>query len=883
MNIFHKVVLQGLKKSRTRTVVTIVGVILSAAMITAVTTFAVSLMDYMVNGAVQKYGNWHAAFLDATPSFAEERMQDNEVTDTSVFANVGYAEVPGGKNPDKPYYFIAGYYQDTFETLPTTVVSGRLPQNSNEILISSSLARDGGISYALGDTITFTIGNRISGEKKLTLQDPYTPGNESFVPMEERSYTVVGIGRRPVFQEDSAPVYTLITKMEETVQAEDLSLFITLKNPRTVYSYVEQVKGDHISLLNYDVLRMMGLSDHPSDRVLMTFLYSAGVIVLLIIMIGSVFLIYNSFSIALNERTREFGILASVGATARQLRNSVLFEGICIGAVGIPIGLAVGLCCIWLVLSVVGKRFGTILYENVPLTMHISVPAILCAIAVSMVTILISAYIPAKRAASMPVMECIRQTNEIKVESRAIKTSKIEQRIYGLEGILALKNFKRNKKRYRSIVLSLILSIVLFISTDALANGMNQTTAGSKEISSFDIGFGTKEMDTGEMLQLYEKLKTAGGVSHSSYQLLMKCSCMVPAEELTEDFMRCAGNYVFNGTAEIPMEVQFFDDGTYQKMLEEWGLSVEEYTGVNGKVIAVAKMNEENAEGVLQLPNVFNNSSVNLTIVPAANQEANMETDAGLNTEINVEANAEMNETQNTALSENFQAAIIEAVPPDVPPIMEGTEELPYYFQILAPWSLKEAMIPDDRSVDVPVKGLTFQSENPSQSAAEMESMIEESGITSEYLFINTAKALEELHNYLFVANVFAYTFIALISLIAVANVFNTISTNIRLRRRELAMLRSVGMRDRDFNRMMCFECAFYGMRALAIGIPLAIVCSLLVHWGMVTDEVKYILPWGSIIISVFSVFLIIFITMMYAVSKIKKENIIDALRDEMT
>ena len=191
-------------------------------------------------------------------------------------------------------------------------------------------------------------------------------------------------------------------------------------------------------------------------------------------MIGSIFLIYNSFNISLNERTHQFGILSSVGATAKQLRNSVLFEGLCIGAVGIPIGVIVGIGSIGLVISVVARNFGNILYSTVPLTLTVSIPAIVVAAAVSMVTILISAYIPARKAASTPVMESIRQTNEVKIESKAVKTSKLAERIYGLEGTLALKNFKRNKKRYRSIVLSLVLSVVLFVSTSAFGTDLKQ-------------------------------------------------------------------------------------------------------------------------------------------------------------------------------------------------------------------------------------------------------------------------------------------------------------------------------------------------------------------------------------------------------------------------
>jgi putative ABC transport system permease protein len=232
---------------------------------------------------------------------------------------------------------------------------------------------------------------------------------------------------------------------------------------------------------------------------------------------------------------------------------------------------------------------------------------------------------------------------------------------------------------------------------------------------------------------------------------------------------------------------------------------------------------------------------------------------------------------------------IVEIVPPDTLPIPgnSGSEKL-FFFRVMAPYSLKEQFeIPDPYSnKNVAVKGLTFRSTNPTQSTAEMETMIQVAGITADYNLYNTYKMLDESRNYIFIANVFAYTFIIMISLIAVANVFNTISTNIKLRRRELAMLRSVGMSDRDFQKMMNFECAFYGMRALLFGLPIAAIASWLIYKGMVlggTDNIDFVFPWGSIAISVFSVLFVVFITMLYAISKIKKENIIDALRDDMT
>lgn len=851
--------MQGLKKNRTRTIVTIIGVILSAAMITAVTTFGVSLMNYMAEVAASKYGDWQVAYLDADSSFKKEISSDKKVEKAVSFENIGYARSEAGENPNKPYFFIAGFSQKTFDALPVTLVSGRLPDNDREILLSGKATTEGGASYALGDTISLAVGSRLEGDKKLSQSDPYKAGTEIFAPQEEKEYTVVGICRTPVFEEDSSPGYTLITRNEESMQGAEFSVFVSLWNPRQIHSFAKSAGDGHAYILNHNVLRIMGLSDDPSDRVFNALLYSAGVIVIAIIMVGSIFLIYNSFSISLNERMRQIGILSSVGATSKQLRNSVLFEGLCIGVVGIPAGVCLGLASIGLIISGITKKLSSIFYTGVSLTMDISALAIIGAAAISMITILISAYIPARKAAKTPVMDCIRQTNEIKVEAKAVRISRMTRRICGLEGTLALKNFKRNKKRYRSIVLSLALSIVLFVSTSALVTSMNHETKQAKVVTSYDLGFGTQAMDDADMLNLYDKLKLAEGVTESSYQDVVEYMCTVSPGELTEDYWKAAGGHSSDETVKLPMDIQFLDDNAYLKIVKDLGLPTEEYAGESGKIIAVGKVNDEKAEGVKDLKDMFISPSMDLAVMPKASAEAG--------------------EAQN----QNISVTFVETVPPDSPPIAGAAEQRPYSFQVLAPWSMKAYLYPADNPADLKVKGLTFQSENPPKSEKEMKTIIQEASLTSAYTFMNTSDALEEGRNYIFVANVFSYTFIIMISLIAIANVFNTISTNIKLRRRELAMLRSVGMSDRDFNKMMRFECAFYGVRSLLFGLPVAIISSWMICKTMMVDSHRFVLPWASIGISIISVFLVIFITMLYAVSKIRKENIIDALRDDMT
>lgn len=851
MNIFNKVTVENMKKSRTRTLVTVIGVILSAAMITAVATFAISLQDYTIRGASEKYGRWQVAFPEATTSFAEKQARNPAVEQTTTIENLGYGQLSAGKNPDKPYLFVTGLDPAAFKQLPLHLLSGRLPENSQEVLIPAHLAANGGVHFALGDTMTLTVGERIKGKQVLGQHEPYT-GKEHLEPRMEKTYKVVGICQRPTFEEFTAPGYTLITQSDPAVPATSQNVFVTLKNPRKVKAYVEATAGTQPYVFNENVLRFMGLSD---DTMFNTLLYSVGGIVVLLVMVGSVFLIYNSFVISLNERTQQFGILASVGATPRQLRNSVLFEGFWIGLLGIPLGLLVGLGSIRGVISLVAKNFSNIMYDNVPLNLIISGPVLLLAAAVSLITILISAYLPARKAAKTPVMESIRQTNEVKIAAKRIKTSRLTERICGLEGTLALKNFKRNKKRYRSIVLSLVLSVVLFVSARAFGSYLKQAAERSVVTSDYDIVFTTPDMSENQLFTLYEELKTVSGVTDSSYQAIVQYSAEVPTNELTATYRKTLEEAGAK-TQTFPLTVQFIEDREYQAFLQDVNLPVEEYMGADAKMTAVAKWKgEQQKNGKSELLNLFTQSKQTLTITP--------QTEAV------------------PATQQQVKVTFVDTIPLDTLPSQPG-EVQPYVFMIVAPYQLKEQFSPAGVAENL---GLTFSSQMPAKSVEEMEQKIQASGIDASYTLQNVKEVFQQNRNILFVIDVFTYVFVVMMSLIAIANVFNTISTNIKLRKRELAMLRSVGMSDRDFNKMMVFECGLYGLRALLVGLPAAGGIAWLIYQGMVAGgaEIDFTFPWESMLISSFSVFLIVLITMFYAVSRLKKENIIEALRDDMT
>lgn len=856
MNIFNKVTLQSMKKSRARTIVTMIGVVLSTAMFTAVATFGASLLNFLVNGSIVKYGGWQVEFLEVDSSFVQKRSHDVGVSNTVAFENIGYATLEGGKSPEKPYLFIAGFNKETYETLPITLILGRLPENNGEILVPSHVAAKGGIRFRVGDRLSLSVGNRMNGSNNLGQHDPFVSGKETLMPKDEKKYTVVGIYERPVFEEHSAPGYTLITTMDSAQQAENLSLFVTLKDPYQVHAYTDSIAAPHGYILNDNVLRFMGLSD---DNLVNTLLYVIGGILVALIMTGSVFLIYNSFNISLNERTRQFGILSSVGATPKQLRDSVLFEGLCIGAAGIPVGIIAGIGSISLVIPVVAGKIESILYNTIPLTLSVSFPAIIVAATVSLVTILISAYIPARKAANTPAIECILQTNEIKIESKDVKTTKLTQRLFGLEGTLALKNFMRNKKRYRSIVLSLTFSVVLFVSANAFGSDLKRLSERMITNIDYDILFYTKDMSLDEMIPLFGMLKTADGVTEGHYQAVLSYSARVKSSDISENFRKIWGYTSPEQSVDLPLNIQFIEDSEYLNFIKSQGLPEKEYTGQNAKIIAIAKTRVEKNDGKIEVFDMFANRFISFNAVP----------------QINGKQAKEQGRTINMTLVDTY---------PLDPPPDQSYSQRQEVFMAIAPYSLIEKFATPDNQ---PLIGLAFLSKSPSRSVTEMETMIQGVGVTSVYNLHNIYSMIEQFKSLTFVIDVFTYIFVIMISLIAAANVLNTISTNVKLRRRELAMLRSVGMSDRNFNKMMNFESVFYGMKTLLFGLPLAGIISWLIYVVMATvEKVKdfdFEFPWVSMAISVLGVLLIVFITMRYAIDEIKKENIIDALRDDMT
>ena len=899
MNVFNKVTLQSLKKNKTRTIVTIIGIILSAAMICAVTTFASSFMNYAKETTIYSDGNWHGYERDTDWNTYTEIWGTGKVEEAVYLQQLGYAYADGCENEFKPYIYVLGAGKDVEEVLPIHITSGKYPTSSTEIMLPNHLYTNGGVRYSLGDTITLELGQRMLDGYPMTQNNPcyiYEQGEEVFngeelEVKETRTYTVVGFYERMsnMIEETTAPGYTALTVSDkETNTPYKYDVYFRMENPKEIYSFMKELglSGD----TNRDLLMYSGTFAVDSFS---TMLYSLAAIVIGLIMFGSVALIYNAFSISVSERTKQFGLLSSVGATKKQLKRMVLFEALSVSVIGIPLGVLAGVGGIGVTLLFVGDKFRAM---GFPIDMKLSVSpaAIIIAVIVALITVLISAWIPSKRATKVSAVEAIRQNLDVNAKGKNVKTSKLTYKLFGLPGVLANKHYKRNKKKYRTTVISLFMSIVLFVSASAFTDYLMETVAGGFGSVGYDLTMHASgnEFDKITPEELLNRMKAAKSVTGGAFSQDRYTNATISTKYLTNEGIefldRNQGQNQDKASRNIYSYITFVDDASFKALLKENGLSEQQYMNPE-KPLAIAVDGSVMFNLYTQkyeTTNFFKNKSAELVVqsekeIPGYYCSGEIPDENGdivvvykKDYESNVEGEEELFFSPEEAYS--YTTLNIGSIVYEKPFFVRDGNTV----RLIYPFSLAESVFDDFDAIDNSYYYM-LTSDNHSESYTAVQSVMSDNGFNVKNLQ-NIAEMEESERNIVTIVRVFSYGFIVLISLIAAANVFNTISTNISLRRREFAMLKSVGMAQKDFNKMMNFECLLYGSRALLYGLPVSCGITYLIYLAIMEGyETTFHLPWTAIGIAVLSVFLVVFVTMMYSMSKIKKDNPIDALKNE--
>lgn len=874
MNVFRKVTLASLRKNRTRTAVTVIGILLSAAMFTAVITSVSSLIRYLRESAIYTDGNWHGGFLDV-PTDKMEQLEKEDAVDSAAWAqNIGCAKLDT-ESEVKPYLFLMGMDSLFQQRMPIHLTDGRMPENSGEILLPDHLATRGKINHALGDTLTLELGDRIRDGERLNQSVEYIPGGETLSFREIRNYTIVGFYEPPSFEDANSPGFTALTLWDESHPTQNAAGYFLLKDAGDTYDFLRIREPDYgVSVRNTALLRYEGVSQYDSFYVV---LYGMTAILFLLIAFGSVSLIYNAFSISVSERTKQFGLLASIGATRKQIRRTVFLEAEYVSLLGIPLGVLSGIAGIGVTFRLIRDKF-YVFYgvKEVVLKVSVSPAALLAAALAAYLTVLLSAWIPARRAVRVSPMEAIRQSGEPNVRPRQVKVSPLIYRLFGLEGMLASKHFRHNRRRCQATVLSLFASVVLFISASSYCSYLTNMVTGIYGDHDYDILYEWGDLSSqssGDPLTLAQGAALLGstpGVTDHSFARVMSTQT-----ELTRDRMpeKAAENLLTQEAPAQTVNVVLYgvDSETFDRYLSEQGLDRDNYHDPN-RPLAIVKATcvtfrldaQRYEQMVLLKP-----ATKSLTVYVEDREKWN----------------AYLNSPEaDSATGAEFDAMRRECSQPYTLEIGSFAEELPFGLNgrthsILAvyPMDVIESVIPDFQGGDE----IYLKTADHEKAMAALEKTAEENGLPTNWFF-DLYAVHESDRNAVTIVRVFAYGFIVLISLISVANVFNTISTGILLRRREYAMLRSVGMTEKGVSRMTMLECALYGVKSLLYGIPVSFMITYVIFRNVGAGyETGFYLPWGAVGIAVGSVFLVVFATMVYAWDKVKQGSLVDALKNE--
>jgi putative ABC transport system permease protein len=889
MNILNKVTLKTLAQNKVRTIVTIVGIILSAAMITAVTTSVSSLQDYILDVIIRQDGDWHGAVYNINKAQLAGLSSDPDVGSFTSIQNIGYAILEDCRNEYKPYLFIGGMGTDFAAMLPVNIIDGRMPENPSEIILPKHLQTNGGIKYAVGDTLTLDIGNRVYDGKLLGQLNGYLPGKdgsegEIFKTIGRNTYTVVGIYERPGFESYSAPGYTALT-VDDRIR-EDYDVYIKLKTPKNIYGYLSDKFSENGYTINSELLRFLGVSDNTS---FLAVLYSMAGILIAIIMFGSISLIYNAFAISVSERTRQFGLLSSVGATKRQIIRCVLFEGFFLSLIGIPLGILAGIAGIGLTFKFTWGLFSTFLNTgDSVLDLSVSPASIAAAIIIDLVTVLVSAYIPARRAVRASAIDAIRQSEDIRIRPGKLKTSKFAYTMFGFEGMIARKNFKRNRKKYRATVVSLFISVVLFISASSFCAYLKKSTGSVYDKSEYDIIYsynpGNTEANSPDKLLI--ELSAIKGVTKAGYAYTWQDTVKIPSELISKDYKdycKKIGRNVPSDTWEIDTFIYFINDALYSEYLNNYSLEEDVYMRA-GQPVAVALdlvRFYNNTEQKYYTFNLLSTSSLDMSFNKIKDMEGYHYVERTYD-ENGVEYDIFENDGKErikVPLAESTESTTLHAgtVTMNKPFCVDN---YPGGLTLLYPCSrLHEVLGTSSDTLKTVV--LYFKTSDHNRIFDKINGILEEKNLPLQGLF-DYADNAESIRAVILIISIFSYGFIILISLIAAANVFNTISTNIGLRRREFAMLKSIGLTQKGLNKMMNYECLLYGIKGLIYGIIVSIEVTYLIYRSILQGlETNFFIPWHSIVIAIGSVFAVVFATMLYSMDKIKKDNPIDALKNE--
>lgn len=932
MNLMKTLTLKNLKLNRKRTIVTIVGIILATALLSALVTLVSSFQYSMIEYQKQKDGDFHVKFSNVKMSELSEFKNNRNIESTFETMGMGFANLDGCKNEDKPYAYVMATDEAGFERGCFKLIEGRMAKNEDEIVIPRHLKTNGRIDIKVGDEITLDVGKRYDSNTEGVISEncAYEHEAETLTDTVTKHYKVVGIMERPGYgmEDYSAAGYTFVTYSDELAAIDNgtKSEASEADTTLTVYSRYTQKALRNKDAVTADIIGVdeklfakannssVEMSSEESDRFLKemenakydiymngylisyecvfpidgTFkaLFTVATVVALIIILTSVYCIKNSFNISITEKIRQYGMLASVGATRRQIKSSVKTEAAMLGVVGIPVGTMSGILASLILVKVVNALSAG--WLNVALSFHTSLPALILAVILSIATIYFSATGSARRAAKVTPLEAIRNTKEIKIKSAKLKTPAIIGRIWGIGGVISYKNIKRNNKKYRTTVTSIVICSVTFIVISYFMSMAFSVVGMSYASADYNIGINMsckKDIDIEKFSKLLSGIEGA-----EDYLVGAGYDFDVSKPEYTKEYGEyCRQLYDDSEDVSQMFLITVLDDKSYDKYASDAGIKNAAAGAILVNKCTFDVYNENSSKYAKKEMELYKYKAGD-TIECGYNVYDDASSDDNAvegGTESSTEDNSGYvdEETINNGVRKTVDVTIA-GVTDKVPIGYKG------YSNTLLFMNQKgfESLWGDGKNGNEIKPGYASYSayvvaENADEYQDTFEKETEGNPEYSQISFYvsNLDKQMRDEKSLFTLLGVFAYGLIVVIALIGITNIINTLSTGMELRSREFATLRSIGMTDKQFVGMVRLESVFISVKALVIGVPLGILISYLlcVMMNRMDDAIIYEPPYKAIILCIVVVIMLIYAIMKLSMTKLRHNNIIETIKNE--
>ena len=947
MNLMKTLTLKNLKLNRKRTIVTIVGIILATALLSALVTLVSSFQYSMIEYQKQKGGDFHVKFSNVKMSELSEFKNNRNIESTFETMGMGFAKLNGCKNEDKPYAYVMATDEAGFEKGCFNLIEGRMAKNEDEIVIPRHLKTNGRIDIKVGDEITLDIGKRYDSNTESVISEncAYEHDAETLTDTVTKHYKVVGIMERPGYgmEDYSAAGYTFVTYSDELAAIDNgtKSEASEVDTTLTVYSRYTQKALRNKDAVTADIIGVdeklfekandssVEMSAEESDRFLKemenakydiyingflisyecvfpidgTFkaLFTVAAVVALIIILTSVYCIKNSFNISITEKIRQYGMLASVGATRRQIKSSVKTEAAMLGVVGIPVGTMSGILASLILVKVVNALSAG--WLNFALSFHTSLHVLILAVILSIATIYFSATGSARRAAKVTPLEAIRNTKEIKIKSAKLKTPAIIGRIWGIGGVISYKNIKRNNKKYRTTLTSIVICSVTFIVISYFMSMAFSVVGMSYASVDYNIGINMsckKDLDIEKISELLSGIEGA-----EDYLVGAGYYFDVDKPEYTKEYGEYCGQ-LYDDSEDVSQEflITVLNDKSYDKYASDAGIKNADTGAILVNKGTFDVYNEKSSKYVKEEMelykykagdtiecgyNVYDDASSDDN---AAEGDTESSTDDNNAVEGDTESGTEDNsgyvdeETINNGVRKTLDVTIAGVT--DKVPI--GYKSYSYATLLFMNQKGFESLWADGKSGNELKPGNAIYSayvvaENADEYQDTFEKETEENPEYSQISFYvsNMDKQMRDEKSLFTLLGVFAYGLIVVIALIGITNIINTLSTGMELRSREFATLRSIGMTDKQFAGMVRLESVFISVKALVIGVPLGILISYLlcVMMNRMDDAIIYEPPYKAIILCIVVVIMLIYAIMKLSMTKLRHNNIIETIKNE--